>query len=76
MLAPSLFPLKNSFNESYTHDIFLLPLEEPFYFNVKNIAKIIFCYFDVINLLSGNKYDMLDMNWEGNDYAEANAEKA
>ena len=52
------------------------PQQRPFYFNVKNLVKITFCYFDVINLLSGHKYDMLDMNREGNDYAEANAEKA
>lgn len=64
------------FNEWYARDIFLLPSEKPFYFNVKNLTKIIFYYFDVINLHSGHKYDMLDTNREGNDYAEANAEKA
>jgi hypothetical protein len=52
------------------------PQQKSFYFNVKNRVKFIFYYFDVINLLSGHKYAMLDMNREGNDYAEANAEKA
>lgn len=64
------------FNEFYARDISFLHSAKPFYFNVKNLAKIIFCYFDVINLLPGHKYDILDMNREGNDYAEANAEKA
>ena len=64
------------FTACYARDISLLSSAESILFECKNLAKIIFCYFDVINLLSGHKYDMLDMNREGNDYAEANAEKA
>ena len=72
----SVLNKQHFFNEFYARDIFLLPSKKSFYFNVKNLSKNTFCYFDVINLLSGHKYDMLDMNREGNDYAEANAEKA
>jgi hypothetical protein len=52
------------------------PQQRPFYFNVKYPIKIAFCYFNVINLIFGHKYDMLDTKREGDDYAEANAEKA
>ena len=66
----------NLFNESYARDISLLSSAESILFECKNLAKIIFCYFDVINLLSGHKYDMLDTKRKGDNYAEANSQKA
>lgn len=63
-------------NERYARDISLLSSANLSYLNVKNLAKIIFCYFDVINLISGHKYDMLGTKRRGDNCAEANSQKA
>lgn len=69
-------PFRNIINERYARDISLLSSANLSYFNVKNLAKIIFCYFDIINLISEHKYDMLDTKRKGDNCAEATSQKA